>query len=162
MNAQRTTPPEGGVGKGLAGHNTFGSNCNPADLLLQRLEAVRQTGPDAWLARCPAHDDRSPSLSIKQAGDRLLVHCFTGCAADSVMAAVGLTLADLFDKPLAHHLPPASRRERVRYGQAMDALRVLAHEALVVQIAAETLAGCDERLALAVERIRRAREVALC
>ncbi len=36
----------------------------------------------------------------------MLVRCFAGCEAGSVMAAVGLTLADLFDKPLAHHLPP--------------------------------------------------------
>ena len=32
-----------------------------------------------WTARCPAHDDRDPSLSIRDAGGKVLVRCHAGC-----------------------------------------------------------------------------------
>ena len=38
-----------------------------------------QYGP-RWMARCPAHDDQTPSLSISEGSDGIvLVKCFTGC-----------------------------------------------------------------------------------
>ena len=40
-----------------------------------------------WSARCPAHDDRTPSLSLRDAGDgKVLIHCHTGCGQDEVIA----------------------------------------------------------------------------
>ena len=68
-----------------------------ASLLLDRLDGVRETGPDRWIAKCPAHEDASPSLSIRKTDDRLLIHDFAGCAVYDVLAAVGLELGDLFD-----------------------------------------------------------------
>ena len=42
-----------------------------------------------WTARCPAHDDRTPSLSIRNAADgTLLVHCHAGCDQERVIAAL--------------------------------------------------------------------------
>jgi len=41
-----------------------------------------------WMVRCPAHDDRNPSLSVCIEDGRLLVHCFAGCAQDNVIAAL--------------------------------------------------------------------------
>ncbi len=73
------------------------------ELLLPRLESVRQTGPNRWIARCPGHEDHSPSLSIREVDDRVLVHCFAGCSAADVMVGVGLGLSDLYDQPLEHH-----------------------------------------------------------
>ena len=68
--------------------------------LLTRLEDVRETGRDKWIAKCPSHDDRSPSLSVRQVNDRLLVHCFAGCDALDIVQSVGLSLSDLFaDNP---------------------------------------------------------------
>jgi hypothetical protein len=50
-----------------------------------------------WVARCPAHADRSPSLSIREGrGGRTLVRCFAGCEPSSITAALGLRLSDLF------------------------------------------------------------------
>ena len=67
--------------------------------LLSRLEGVRQRQGNRWSARCPAHADRSPSLSIKEGDDgRLLLHCFAGCDSKSICNALGLTLADLFSE----------------------------------------------------------------
>jgi putative DNA primase/helicase len=42
-----------------------------------------------WIARCPAHDDREPSLSIRRAGDgKVLVRCHAGCEQQQVIAAL--------------------------------------------------------------------------
>ena len=50
-----------------------------------------------WQARCPSHDDRTPSLSISTGDDgRTLVRCHAGCSTEDIVAAVGLTLRDLF------------------------------------------------------------------
>ena len=126
-----------------------------ADTLLSRLEKVRQTGPDSWMACCPAHDDRSASLSIRQTDDKTLIHCFAGCTVYEVVGAVGLDIGDLFP-PRQHH----GRPER-RPFPAMDALRGVAFEALVVSAAASALlAGHPfspadrERLSLAAGRIQ--------
>ncbi|MBK6590648.1 MAG: DUF3987 domain-containing protein [Acidobacteria bacterium] len=53
------------------------------------------------MARCPAHDDKSPSLSITEKDDKVLVHCFAGCTPDEILSAVGLEFRDLFlnDEP---------------------------------------------------------------
>jgi hypothetical protein len=48
-------------------------------------------------ATCPHHEDKTPSLSVTDKGDRVLVHCHAHCGADDIMADLGLTLADLFD-----------------------------------------------------------------
>ncbi len=41
------------------------------------------------MARCPAHDDSTPSLSIREARDgKLLVHCHAGCEQTAVIAAL--------------------------------------------------------------------------
>lgn len=42
-----------------------------------------------WMARCPAHDDRTPSLSIREADDgRVLVRCHAGCTQEDVIGAL--------------------------------------------------------------------------
>lgn len=136
-----------------------------AAALLDRLDGVRANGPGRWMARCPSHPDKSPSLSIREVDDRTLVHCFGGCEVHDVLGAVGLTLGDLFEKPLDHHKAPV--RDRKHQHAARDALRLLAHEALLVLVAAENMArGVPigepgrERLLVAVERIKSVQEVA--
>jgi DNA primase len=48
--------------------------------LLSRLTGLKQTAK-GWVALCPAHADKSPSLSIRLADDgKILLHCFAGCA----------------------------------------------------------------------------------
>jgi hypothetical protein len=56
------------------------------------------TGPDhRYVARCPGHEDRSPSLSVGEGVDgRALLHCFAGCTAADIVAALGLHMQDLF------------------------------------------------------------------
>ena len=68
-----------------------------AETLLLRLSGVRQNGPGKWMAKCPSHDDRSPSLSIRQTDDgKILIHCWSGCDTESVLTALGLNWRDIF------------------------------------------------------------------
>jgi hypothetical protein len=130
-----------------------------ADNFLSRLERVRKTGPGRWLARCPAHDDKGPSLSIRETEDgRTLLNCFAGCSAHEVITAAGLTLSDLFPERPQHH----AKGER-RPFPAVDVLRAIAFEALVVSAAAVSLLAGQPftetdraRLILATERIQNA------
>ena len=41
-----------------------------------------------WTARCPAHDDREPSLSIRDTDGKVLVRCHAGCDQRDVIAAL--------------------------------------------------------------------------
>lgn len=64
-------------------------------VILERLRGVKTAG-SGWMALCPAHDDRNPSLSVTVAEDgKILLHCFAGCATENVMAAIELPLAFL-------------------------------------------------------------------
>lgn len=76
------------------------------DEILSRLEGVRRTGPDKYVACCPAHEDNDPSLGITKVGQgRILLHCFAGCDPVSVLAAIGLSMSDLFeDGPIADNI----------------------------------------------------------
>ena len=52
---------------------------------------ARKSGT-GWIDVCPAHNDRSPSLSVNVGADgKLLLHCFAGCSFDSIISAAGLT-----------------------------------------------------------------------
>lgn len=139
-----------------------------AATLLSRLDGVRKTG-NGWHARCPAHEDRSPSLSVAEGdGGRVLVHCFAGCPVGDVLAAVGLSLTDLFAERIEDRSPMAraQRRDAARAGDLAAAVAVLGAEAAVVEAAAHAIADgalldTDDlrRLALAAQRIHDARGV---
>jgi hypothetical protein len=65
--------------------------------LLDHLDGMRPTGNGSWIARCPAHDDRNPSLSVALGDDgRVLLKCHAGCTTEEIVASIGLTMADLF------------------------------------------------------------------
>lgn len=86
--------------------------------IVSRLDHCKPSGKDQWMARCPAHDDRGPSLSIKDAGDgRTLIHCFAGCGAIDILSAIGLEVSDLY--------PPTDRNyhaERKQFERTTDEL----------------------------------------
>ena len=53
-----------------------------------RLERVKRSGK-GWMARCPAHEDKTASLSIGEGDDsRVLLRCFAGCSAEEIVAAL--------------------------------------------------------------------------
>ena len=136
-----------------------------AEVFLARLDGVRRTGPGRWIARCPGHDDRRPSLNIRELGDgRVLLHDFGGCATVEVLEAVGLTFADLL--PGGERIDHRAKRERQPF-PAMDVLRAVSFEVDVVAIAAtmisqgEPLSEVDrQRVMVAAQRLREAAHLA--
>lgn len=130
--------------------------------LLSRLAGCKPLGRDRWHAKCPAHDDKRPSLAIRAMDDgRILLHCFAGCSALDVLGTVGLEMTDLFPEPLGEHKPI-----RAPFS-ATDVLRTMKTEALVLAIVASDMASglpisdADaDRMALAVGRIADAVEFA--
>jgi hypothetical protein len=65
---------------------------------LDRLERVKRSGA-VWVARCPAHEDTHASLSVGVGvGECVLVHCHAGCRTEDVVAALGLTMGDLYTR----------------------------------------------------------------
>ncbi len=71
-----------------------------ADVLLNKLDGVRQVANGRWRARCPSHDGTNRDvLSIGETSDgTVLVKCFHGCSVAEVVQAVGLELHDLFPR----------------------------------------------------------------
>ena len=130
--------------------------------ILERLSRVKQTGAGQWSAACPAHEDRSPSLSIRETPDgKVLLHDFGGCDTGDVLAAIGLEIADLFPEKLSdHRTKPCRPRWDYR-----ALLKMLNFEMTVVFITANDLAAgreltpeTSERLNLAAQRISRISE----
>lgn len=79
--------------------------------VLDRLEKV--TGSNGkWMARCPAHQDKSPSLAITETDDRVLLYCFAGCETQDITAALGLSVSDLFYNQLTTGEMTERRRQR--------------------------------------------------
>lgn len=70
---------------------------SPIDRILPALSKVRQRQPNQWSACCPAHEDKGPSLSVRETPEgAVLLHCFAGCSVDDVAGALGIELHDLF------------------------------------------------------------------
>jgi len=68
----------------------------PVERVLAKLPGAKKSGK-GWSARCPAHEDRNPSLSVSEGDDgAALLKCHTGCTMAAILAAVGLTVRDLF------------------------------------------------------------------
>jgi hypothetical protein len=66
---------------------------------LSHLQKVQRSGK-GWIALCPAHDDKTASLSLQEGGDgRVLVKCHAGCSVEAILSALGLQKRDLFDLP---------------------------------------------------------------
>jgi len=135
-----------------------------ASAILDRLTGVKQSGPGRWLACCPSHSDRSPSLSIRELDDgRVLLHDFGGCDTQAVLDAIGLEMGALFPEPLPGGRPTGGYGPTHSRIPARDLLQLISEETSVV-----ALIGVDflerralgepdwQRLAQAAARIGRA------
>lgn len=135
-----------------------------ADALLSRLDGLKRTGKGRWIAKCPAHEDRRPSLSIRELDDgRVLMHCFAGCAAGDVLSAAGLDFDALYPERAADH---RVSREHQPF-DARSTLRALPTELAIIVIYAsdvraqrEVSDGDHQRFLLAVERVTQAATLA--
>src|SRR5688500_12733337 len=87
---------------------------DPIARVLERLARVTKAGR-GFIARCPAHDDGRPSLKIDRGDDgRVLLKCYAGCELESILEAIELTAADLFEpKPTPRIVRPQPTRDTV-------------------------------------------------
>jgi hypothetical protein len=130
--------------------------------VLDRLAKVRGKN-GRYTASCPAHEDKSPSLALRELDDgRILLHCFGGCSTDAVLGAIGLDMTDLFPEKIDTAAAPV----RSPFSAA-DLLRIIHMETLIVNICAEDMSQGKaltsedrERLKLATERICEAQRYA--
>lgn len=77
----------------MAYHNKIVNNI---DNLLSLFPGPHIKVNEGYNVRCPAHDDKNPSLSVSLKDNKILLHCFAGCSTESILDALGLTEADLF------------------------------------------------------------------
>ena len=133
-------------------------SAHPAETILSRLGHIRETGNGQWLACCPAHDDKSPSLSIRELSNAtVLINCLSGCETADVLNAIALEFKDLYPRD-----PRSPRREYP--GDRLsgrEIVSVISHELTIIEIAARTMMvdpapspDDAKRLALACSRVR--------
>jgi 5S rRNA maturation endonuclease (ribonuclease M5) len=69
---------------------------------LERFSGPRRQNGNGVDVRCPAHEDKTPSLSVAEGDDgRILLNCKAGCETEAVVTALGLTMADLYPEKRA-------------------------------------------------------------
>ena len=65
--------------------------------VLSKLDKVKKSS-QGWKALCPAHDDKNPSLHIKDKNGNIYTDCYAGCDPEKVREAIGLTWRDTVAK----------------------------------------------------------------
>ena len=124
-------------------------------------EKAYKSGENEYQCLCPAHNDKTASLSIKNLPDeRILIHCFAGCAANDILEAVGLTFDDIVPKRLGDFKPVS------KPFNPYAVLKAISNETLLVALAGlevangKTLPQEDkDRLMIAVNRLREAYQI---
>lgn len=126
---------------------------------LSRLQKVRKVGSDSWVACCPAHEDKHPSMTVTEVDERLLIHCFAGCGIDEIVGAVGMDLADLFPEK-------QGKRKRGKF-DPYAVLRAVDQELDIILIVCSDIINCNgcsdedfQRLRTAVERVKKGKRLA--
>lgn len=126
----------------------------PISLVLERLEKVKQRQANQWSAKCPAHSDKGPSLSIRETPEgAVLLHCFAGCSAQSIVETIGLSMASLFPPRERPTGAPSKTPKLLTPSQALELLEAEVH---VIGLAAHTLANGQTLSPADLDRLRKA------
>ena len=98
------------------------------DTVLSRLDKVKKTSKDnEYSALCSAHDDKSPSLSIKELPDgRILINCFAGCESKQVLDSIGLSFEDLYPES------KGSFKSEKRPFSSSHGLKMIGYESIII------------------------------
>lgn len=137
--------------------NLSANNSTPIDTILGALKKVCKSSKEgSWMALCPGHEDKSPSLSIRELSDgRVLIYCHAGCEPLEVLDALGLRFEDLFPKSFTNSAIAPEKRPF----NPLEVLVALQDEVIRVYIIGrDMLEGrhseeSQSRLGLALERI---------
>lgn len=104
--------------------------------LLSKLQQVKHTGRNRWIAFCPSHSDKTPSLAIRKDNDKILLKCLSGCSTHEIVSAVDMELSDLFPERNGYSKPIKNPY------LAADILRCIQSETFIVAvIAADIIKG---------------------
>lgn len=129
--------------------------------LLSKLEGVKKTGENRWMAKCPAHNDRTASLSLSTTKEgHILCKCHASCEINDVLSAVGLKPCDLFIKRLPNN------KGQKPYLQKNEALIIIYREVMIVAMCGSKLLDGKlsqsdrDRLFQAVNQIYKALDMA--
>lgn len=110
------------------------------DRVLGKLNTAKPAGLGKWTACCPAHDDRTASLSIALGDRGVVARCFAGCTTEAIADAIGVPLHEWFDdeptplrpRPVAVPQPlpslatlSACRKRLMAHGPMLDRLHEL-------------------------------------
>lgn len=129
--------------------------------VINRLQGVKSTGQNRWIAKCPSHQDKSPSLALSQDADgKVLINCFAGCGTYEILQAVGLDWDAVFPEKM---LTPAKPKKARIY--ATEGLQLLRLETQIVTLGGSRLQRGEKlndedyaRFLKAMERITRVHE----
>ena len=121
-------------------------------------EKSYKSGKDEYQCICPAHDDRTASLGVKEMPDgRILINCFAGCAANDILGAVGLTFDDIVPQRIGDFKPVSKPFNPYSVSKSIS------NETLLVALAAIDIANGKklpledhDRLMVASQRLRKA------
>jgi hypothetical protein len=95
---------------------------------ISRLQKVKRTGDNKFMACCPAHNDKTASLTVSELPDgRVLINCFAGCDTYSILKSVGLDWQDVMPE---NNLGEFKKKDRVLYPS--EALELVKFETQVV------------------------------
>lgn len=96
--------------------------------ILSRLGCTgRPDGEGNYKCKCPAHDDRQESLSVREGNKGIVIKCFAGCSIDSICGRLGMKPAELFwegggtrptEKPKARGDDTRPQRQFASYEEA--------------------------------------------
>lgn len=127
------------------------------DNLLSRLDKVKSNGSGKWIALCPAHADKRPSLAVKLTDDdKILLKCWCACDVESIISAIGLTLSDLMpEKPQGYN----RTRARVTRFSKTEMFDRLLHESIILGLGIRQLLNGKELSPTDIESISKAESV---
>jgi hypothetical protein len=126
----------------------------PIDSILSRLQKVRLRQPGQWSSCCPAHEDKSPSLSVRETPDgAVLLYCFAGCEVYAIVTALGMDISELFPPRKLSGQEPKRIQRLLTTGQALE---LLDFESNLVAIAAANVAKGITLTANDLNRIKQA------
>ncbi len=110
------------------------------EAILPLLDKVRKLSAGSWMARCPAHNDKAPSLHVTEKADgTVLLNCFAGCGGMDVIGALGLDPDVLFPPKV---LEDGSRREKPkRQFPVRDVVRALEPQAIEASLLLAKIGG---------------------
>jgi hypothetical protein len=109
----------------------------PIEMVLSRLEHVKQRKESQWSAKCPAHEDNSPSLSVRQTDEgSVLVHCFGGCSFAEIFSSINLEPSHAYPPRHKSGFEPKRTPKLVTPGQALE---IVAGEAFFAAVCASDL-----------------------